>query len=247
MNPAITLALWATRRIPSLRAALYIPIQLVASITALIATRGMGIATPLATSIPAAATQFDLTRAFMNEAIPMFTLVLVVFQCALATDKEGGMGTKIAAVYIGLALAALASTFPGIFNPARAFGFALLLSSFSHHWVFWAGPIVGAVAAALISEHIFLAPAGKRQPSSILITAGQNLSILSARVKELGLAGLIAYGVTNVLYYGIAFTTIILRVSTSNILVQTTDWHQVSLSITFLIFLYCSICFGCFF
>ena len=38
----------------------------------------------------------------------------------------------------------------GSLNPARSLGPALVLWSFpSYHWIYWAGPLLGAVVAAL--------------------------------------------------------------------------------------------------
>ena len=42
-------------------------------------------------------------------------------------------------------------------NPARSFGPALVHGDFSFHWCYWLAPIVGAVVAALLYEHVLLA------------------------------------------------------------------------------------------
>ena len=34
-------------------------------------------------------------------------------------------------------------------NPARSFGPALIINNFKNHWIFWVGPISGALAGAL--------------------------------------------------------------------------------------------------
>ncbi|GBP92671.1 Aquaporin [Eumeta japonica] len=44
-------------------------------------------------------------------------------------------------------------------NPARAFGSSLVHSEWTNHWVYWAGPVAGGVAAALLYVHVFSAPA----------------------------------------------------------------------------------------
>jgi aquaporin-4 len=43
-------------------------------------------------------------------------------------------------------------------NPARSFGPALIHGHFDWHWFYWAAPIAGAVAAALLFHHILLEP-----------------------------------------------------------------------------------------
>lgn len=43
-------------------------------------------------------------------------------------------------------------------NPARTFGSAVIAGIWENHWVYWLGPILGGVAAALIYHHAFTAP-----------------------------------------------------------------------------------------
>jgi glycerol uptake facilitator-like aquaporin len=44
-------------------------------------------------------------------------------------------------------------------NPARAFGPALLSGTWDDQLVYWIGPIVGAVLAALLYHYVFAEPA----------------------------------------------------------------------------------------
>lgn len=152
LNPAVTAALLVTKRVSLKRAVAFVPIQLFAAVTACMLAQSLG--TPVAFGgIAAAASKTELVRSFVAELIPMFIIVAVVFQTAVATEEEGGVGGKIAALYIGLAVLACAGTFlTAVFNPARAFGPAFVAQNFAHHWVFWAGPLVGAVMAAFVSS-----------------------------------------------------------------------------------------------
>jgi hypothetical protein len=43
-------------------------------------------------------------------------------------------------------------------NPARAFGPELLAREWTNFWVWYAGPVVGAVVAALAYEWLYLRP-----------------------------------------------------------------------------------------
>ena len=43
-------------------------------------------------------------------------------------------------------------------NPARSFGPAFVQGNWHFHWMYWVAPIAGAVAAALVYEHLILAP-----------------------------------------------------------------------------------------
>jgi aquaporin related protein len=77
-------------------------------------------------------------------------LVFTIFM--LATEKHEG--TFIAPVGIGLSLfvAELMGVFytGGSVNPARSFGPAVVTQSFnSYHWIYWVGPVLGAIVASL--------------------------------------------------------------------------------------------------
>lgn len=134
-------------------------------------------------------------------SFPIAVIVFVLFQTAVATKSEGGVGPQLAGLYIGLAVYAMASTFgPGIFNPALAFGRAFVLSSWTSHWVYWT-PVPVAMAVALFCEHIFVAPAGGRAPNSWLASLSKRLDSLTERMKELGTGALVAYGICNIAYY----------------------------------------------
>jgi len=41
-------------------------------------------------------------------------------------------------------------------NPARTFGPALISGYWDYHWIYWAGPIIGAIIAGLIMNYVFV-------------------------------------------------------------------------------------------
>ncbi|GIY76725.1 neurogenic protein big brain [Caerostris extrusa] len=43
-------------------------------------------------------------------------------------------------------------------NPARSLGPAFVSNTWANHWVYWAGPVLGALLAGLIYEYIFDSP-----------------------------------------------------------------------------------------
>jgi glycerol uptake facilitator-like aquaporin len=83
------------------------------------------------------------------EIILSFFLMFLIM--AVATDVRA-VGQS-AAIAIG-GYVALAATFAGpiagaSMNPARSFGPAFAAGVWSAHWVYWVGPIAGALAGAL--------------------------------------------------------------------------------------------------
>jgi aquaporin rerated protein, other eukaryote len=72
---------------------------------------------------------------------------------------EHHKGTFLAPIGIGLALfvAELASIFftGGSLNPARSFGPDVVLGTFNgYHWIYWVGPMLGAVLAVLFYRFV---------------------------------------------------------------------------------------------
>jgi MIP family channel proteins len=89
------------------------------------------------------------------EVILTFILVFTIF--ATAIDKRGNAAW--APMAIGLVvfvdhLIAVPLTGASM-NPARSLGPALIHGQWADHWVYWAGPIVGAIVAAVTYVLIF--------------------------------------------------------------------------------------------
>ncbi len=156
VNPAVTLAALITGNIDLPRALIYLLFQLAgaAAATALthlifqIPNLGVHNLNP-ALSAPAG---------FGLEAILTFLLVIVVF--ATAIDKRANQ--ILAPLAIGAIVAI--DSFAGLpltgasMNPARSFGPALIHLSWEHHWLYWAAPITGALAAATTYTLLFGTP-----------------------------------------------------------------------------------------
>lgn len=153
-NPAVTVALAAMRRLPWRDAAAYLVVQLVAAVLAAALLKALvppGAASIVNLGTPQLHGSLSVPMGIGVEALLAFLLVSAYYGTAIAGD-----GSRVAGVAIGLTL--VFATMVGgpltgaALNPARAFGPALVSGTWHAHVVYWVGPIVGALLAAVVWE-----------------------------------------------------------------------------------------------
>jgi MIP family channel proteins len=152
-NPAITIGLLTHGDIKILKALLYIIAQIVGAIA------GSG----LSFAVTPSSTRGNLGATIPNSALTSvqafaieFLMAYVLVSLVIATRRGGA--ANIAPVAIGLGLTALicaCGTYTMSGNPARSIGPAVIMNIWTHHWVCWAGPILGAVIAGLLHRLLF--------------------------------------------------------------------------------------------
>ena len=157
-NPAVTLGFLATRRIEAMMAGVYILAQLLGAMAASYVLKAAMPATvfdAMRGGGQAVAGEIGTGTAILLEAIATFFLVLVVFGTAVDAKAP-----KIGGLAIGLTIAAdilaIGPLTGASMNPARSFGPAIASGVFEGQVVYWVGPIVGGVIAALVYEHLFM-------------------------------------------------------------------------------------------
>jgi MIP family channel proteins len=161
-NPAITFGFLITRRIKPALAGVYWVAQFGgAALAALLVRQLLPRATTEAVSlgVPALGHGVDASSGFLLEAVLTFFLVLVVFGAAVDTR---GPFNAVAGLAIGLTIS-IDVLFGGPFtgaamNPSRAFGPQLVGDHWANGWVWYVGPVLGAVVAALLYEFLYLRP-----------------------------------------------------------------------------------------
>ena len=93
----------------------------------------------------------------LTEFICTFLLMTAVYGTAV---DERGQSMKLGGFGIGLVVTfdilAAGPVTGASMNPARSFGPAFVHNYFAWHWCYWAAPIAGALAAALVYEHLLL-------------------------------------------------------------------------------------------
>jgi glycerol uptake facilitator-like aquaporin len=151
-NPAVTAALFLTRRIDGVRAVFLVFSQLLGS-----ALAGMFLVRSFHQGAAGAVCSLSGVGFRMGTLIEAMTAFWVAFAFCLARLERreaagGAAAVGAAAICSSLATGALTG---GAFNPARAFGPALATGQWANWYVYWAGPLVGAGAAALLYESLF--------------------------------------------------------------------------------------------
>ena len=157
INPAVTVSAVVTRKIGLVKGAMYVVAQLAgAAAGALLLLAVIPDAFEGTLGAHALGNQIDAETGLLVEAVLTFFLVFVIF--ATAIDPKGP--ANLAPIAIGLVV--LVDHMVGVpltgasMNPARSFGPALAASEWADHWVYWVGPIVGGIAAAVLYEMVFL-------------------------------------------------------------------------------------------
>jgi MIP family channel proteins len=158
LNPAVTIGFLAARRIDAFMAGVYIAAQIMAAILAAYALKAfLPDALTSATRLGGQAISSDISagQAIGLEAIVTFMLTFVVFGTAVDPKSPRIGGLAIGAT-VTAGILAIGPFTGGSFNPARSFGPAVASGIFEGQAVYWIGPIVGSVAAAVLYDMLFL-------------------------------------------------------------------------------------------
>ena len=157
INPAVTITLWALGKEDLGKSVMYIVGQLVG------ATVGAYLLYTIVGSVQgehALGSGITTGEGFLTEIIVSFALIATVLAVAVHPQGKSWVTPSTAAVAIGLVvlvdhLVAIPLTGASM-NPARTFGPALVEGDFANHWVYWAGPVVGGLVAAIAYRYLML-------------------------------------------------------------------------------------------
>ncbi|KAK6938990.1 Major intrinsic protein, partial [Dillenia turbinata] len=171
INPAVTFGLFLARKVSLIRALLYMVAQCLGAICGVGIVKGImkHYYNEFGGGTNSVQPGYSKGTALGAEIIGTFVLVYTVFS---ATDPKRNARDShvpvLAPLPIGFAvfmvhLATIPITGTGI-NPARSFGAAVIYNKdaiWDDQWIFWVGPFVGALAAAVYHEYILRAAAIK--------------------------------------------------------------------------------------
>jgi MIP family channel proteins len=165
LNPALTVGLLVARRITPTLAGVHIVAQLLGAVVAAWALK-LTMPGALFTSTfgggQSIALDVTAAQAIGLEAIATFFLMFVVYGTAVYSNAP-----KIGGLAIGLTIAAgilaIGPLTGGSMNPARSFGPAIVSGVLAGQVVYWVGPILGAIVAAVVWEFGILGVERKAQ------------------------------------------------------------------------------------
>jgi aquaporin Z len=159
-NPAVTVAMLVTGRIPPPNAVLYIVAQLAGATTAALICRAVFPEAAIAQAnlgIPLPAAWATTGTVLIVEFVLTFLLVVAIFGAAV--DPRGQV-VKIGGFAIGLTVTfdilAGGPVTGASMNPARSFGPALVQGFWQWHWAYWVAPVAGGAVAAIIYDRLIL-------------------------------------------------------------------------------------------
>jgi glycerol uptake facilitator protein len=157
INPAATIAFWATNRMEANKAVFYIGSQLIGAVAG---GYVLGILFPQAISavhlgVTALGKGTTLFQGMLMEFIITFLLVLVIF--ATVVDQRAPKGFAGLAIGIVILFGVMVGgpITGGSMNPARTFGPAVASGFFENHLVYWVGPVLGGIVAGFVYEKVF--------------------------------------------------------------------------------------------
>ncbi len=162
LNPAVTVSMIATGRIDAMKGLMYIVSQCLGAIVAAVLLKvampgNLVNAVNLGTPLLNTGAGMTVAGGIILEAIATFFLVFVIH--GTAVDARG---PKVGALFIGLTVAldimAIGPLTGAAMNPARSIGPALISGHMENFWLYWVGPILGAVAAAFLYSSMLEKP-----------------------------------------------------------------------------------------
>ena len=169
INPAVTISFWAIGRMHAGTAVYYIMSQMTGAVMAGFFLRLL---------FPDAVNAVYLGTCTLGEGVGFWkavfiecivTLLFVFTIYATAIDRR--TSKILAGVAIGLVYlfgVAVSTTFSGgALNPARVFGPALVSGHFDYHFVWWLGPVSGAIAAGFLHKKVFPRNTEKKKLSPV--------------------------------------------------------------------------------
>lgn len=156
-NPALVCGLALARKLTPVQAVSFIIAELLGAVVAALCLKAIfpqSMIDAVKFGVPAVGSGFSNGAALFAEILMTFFLMFVVY--GTAVDERGPRA--IAALAIGLTITMDIFMGGGVsgaaMNPSRHFGVALVGNLWSNWWIWWVGPIIGALLAAGLYAYV---------------------------------------------------------------------------------------------
>ena len=151
LTPAVTLGLLAVKKINVSTAVQYVLAQCIGAIVAAALIKGVvpaDVLTAVNLGTPSLGSGVTPTMGLLIEIILTFFLMFAVYGTAVSKHAP-----KMGGLFIGLTVTfdiLMGGPLTGAaMNPARHLGPALVSGNLTNIWIYWVGPVIGSVLAAL--------------------------------------------------------------------------------------------------
>jgi len=144
MNPAVTIAFWVSRRLPGAKVLPYVVAQFTGALCAsLLLTFWFPAHESLGTTLPSG----SLLQSLSVEIVATALLMFVILGVSEGAREKGIMAGVAVGGTIGLLALVLGPVSGASMNPARSLGPALVSGQLESLWLYFAGPLAGALLA----------------------------------------------------------------------------------------------------
>ena len=144
INPAVTIAFWASGRFDKKEVLPYITAQIIG---ALLASAVLYLLFPLHENQGATLPLGSAMQSFILEVILTFILMFVIIKVSTGSKEIGTMAGIAIGGVVGLEAMFAGPITGASMNPARSIAPAIFSGNFEHLWLYIAAPIIGALLA----------------------------------------------------------------------------------------------------
>ena len=151
INPAVTIAFWASGRFDKKDVLPYITAQMIG---ALLASSVLYLLFPLHETQGATLPFGSAMQSFILEVILTFILMFVIIKVSTGSKETGTMAGIAIGGVVGLEAMFAGPITGASMNPARSIAPAIFSGNFEHLWLYIAAPIIGALLAIVACRAI---------------------------------------------------------------------------------------------
>lgn len=165
LNPAVTLVMLLAKKVTAADACAYVVAQIAAGFAAGAVLLGTYDPSVIAAGTPQLADGITMAQAFTAEILATFMLVFVIFGAAVHHKAP-----EVGGIYIGFAvmvgILAVGPLTGAAMNPARWLGTGVIGGVFENPALYFAGPVLGALLAAVVYKTLFEGYQPKPEPAT---------------------------------------------------------------------------------